>query len=650
MVFVDGVAAEYPRYLDEAVRLLRPGGVLALDDMLCGARVGEEVADARRTRRPRPAGGGPAGARRRAPGSGVAPARRGAAGGGQDRLTGRRDRKRARCAGTRTGRAGRDRAASGWRRPPSALRTGAAARPGPGRGHRGRRTGPVGARRAGGAAVSSRTAGAGAGAAGTDVHRRCRIGVRRRPRARRRPRPATAEPDLPTAFFPEEDPPAAGDLVAEGIRFPPGCWVAEEAGLGDRWALDGSGCTEAWAFSFAAGPPGRGERHRGRPAGHRRDRHRELVGVASPPRLRRPRRRRRPDRPARRAQPRARHRHGERRVSPETPTRRRLGAARRRTCRSGRSRASSGHPGLGRPGDRLGGRPRRARHHDEPRRHPGRGAAARPAAGRRGRRHRARGRRATACAPSSGPPVTTSASRSPARTPATGSGGAPAAAPPSTSPRRRRTCSRRRGGPARRRAGSGHELRGRADRRRGRAVARPPRPGRTSSRRPGRAARRCRRCSAGCCGPPRAGRAGWDSVEMGAGIVDAARCSARRPRPRPRPRVGAPPVDPLAGRGFTVAGWSPRRSARRRRWTRSWTGTGSAPRSRWRCWARCAPARGRTRRRRGGRCRRSSPRASPTPTCAVGSASPTSRSGRRGVSRAVRARSCPCRAPRPRPR
>lgn len=36
LVFVDAVAAEYPRYLDEAVRLLRPGGVVALDDALAG--------------------------------------------------------------------------------------------------------------------------------------------------------------------------------------------------------------------------------------------------------------------------------------------------------------------------------------------------------------------------------------------------------------------------------------------------------------------------------------------------------------------------------------------------------------------------------------------------------------------------------------
>jgi predicted O-methyltransferase YrrM len=45
MVFVDGVPAEYPRYLEEAVRLLRPGGVLALDDVLCGARIGDDAAD-----------------------------------------------------------------------------------------------------------------------------------------------------------------------------------------------------------------------------------------------------------------------------------------------------------------------------------------------------------------------------------------------------------------------------------------------------------------------------------------------------------------------------------------------------------------------------------------------------------------------------
>jgi predicted O-methyltransferase YrrM len=44
LVFVDAVPAEYPRYLDEAVRLLRPGGVLAFDDVLCGGRVADATA------------------------------------------------------------------------------------------------------------------------------------------------------------------------------------------------------------------------------------------------------------------------------------------------------------------------------------------------------------------------------------------------------------------------------------------------------------------------------------------------------------------------------------------------------------------------------------------------------------------------------
>jgi predicted O-methyltransferase YrrM len=34
LVFVDALPVEYPRHLDEAVRLLRPGGLLVLDDML----------------------------------------------------------------------------------------------------------------------------------------------------------------------------------------------------------------------------------------------------------------------------------------------------------------------------------------------------------------------------------------------------------------------------------------------------------------------------------------------------------------------------------------------------------------------------------------------------------------------------------------
>jgi predicted O-methyltransferase YrrM len=41
LVFVDAVKAEYPRYLDEAIRLLRPGGVVALDNVLWGGRVAD---------------------------------------------------------------------------------------------------------------------------------------------------------------------------------------------------------------------------------------------------------------------------------------------------------------------------------------------------------------------------------------------------------------------------------------------------------------------------------------------------------------------------------------------------------------------------------------------------------------------------------
>jgi predicted O-methyltransferase YrrM len=41
MVFVDGARTEYPQYVTEALRLLRPGGILALD----GALAGDKVAD-----------------------------------------------------------------------------------------------------------------------------------------------------------------------------------------------------------------------------------------------------------------------------------------------------------------------------------------------------------------------------------------------------------------------------------------------------------------------------------------------------------------------------------------------------------------------------------------------------------------------------
>jgi predicted O-methyltransferase YrrM len=39
MVLVDGIRTEYPQYVTEAVRLLRPGGVLALNGALAGDKV-----------------------------------------------------------------------------------------------------------------------------------------------------------------------------------------------------------------------------------------------------------------------------------------------------------------------------------------------------------------------------------------------------------------------------------------------------------------------------------------------------------------------------------------------------------------------------------------------------------------------------------
>lgn len=43
LVFVDAVPVEYPAYLDEAVRLLRPGGLVVLDDVLRGGRVADST-------------------------------------------------------------------------------------------------------------------------------------------------------------------------------------------------------------------------------------------------------------------------------------------------------------------------------------------------------------------------------------------------------------------------------------------------------------------------------------------------------------------------------------------------------------------------------------------------------------------------------
>jgi predicted O-methyltransferase YrrM len=41
LVFVDAAKPEYPRYLDAGVRLLRPGGVIAFDNVLWGGRVAD---------------------------------------------------------------------------------------------------------------------------------------------------------------------------------------------------------------------------------------------------------------------------------------------------------------------------------------------------------------------------------------------------------------------------------------------------------------------------------------------------------------------------------------------------------------------------------------------------------------------------------
>jgi predicted O-methyltransferase YrrM len=41
MVVIDGDKAEYPQYVEQALRLLRPGGVLALDNMLWHDKVAD---------------------------------------------------------------------------------------------------------------------------------------------------------------------------------------------------------------------------------------------------------------------------------------------------------------------------------------------------------------------------------------------------------------------------------------------------------------------------------------------------------------------------------------------------------------------------------------------------------------------------------
>ena len=48
MVFVDSLPVEYPRYLDEAVRLLRPGGLVVLDDVLRAGHLDDGTPSTRR--------------------------------------------------------------------------------------------------------------------------------------------------------------------------------------------------------------------------------------------------------------------------------------------------------------------------------------------------------------------------------------------------------------------------------------------------------------------------------------------------------------------------------------------------------------------------------------------------------------------------
>lgn len=72
---------------------------------------------------------------------------------------------------------------------------------------------------------------------------------------------AVAEPDLPTAFFPETDPPD-DRFRREGLdNFPPGCWAPEQPELRNdpRWALRQLRAPEAWSLSQETGRPSGGQ-------------------------------------------------------------------------------------------------------------------------------------------------------------------------------------------------------------------------------------------------------------------------------------------------------------------------------------------------------------------------------------------------------
>ena len=71
-----------------------------------------------------------------------------------------------------------------------------------------------------------------------------------------------AEPDLPTAFFPEQGPlPADASPGGALSGFPPGCYVDPEPALEATpdWAIDAMHVPAAWAFSERSGVPSRGE-------------------------------------------------------------------------------------------------------------------------------------------------------------------------------------------------------------------------------------------------------------------------------------------------------------------------------------------------------------------------------------------------------
>ena len=68
---------------------------------------------------------------------------------------------------------------------------------------------------------------------------------------------AAAEPDLPSDFFPEADR-DAGFVVEDVGGFPLGCFVPDEPDLPAAWAIDAIAAPAAWEFSVANQRPDRG--------------------------------------------------------------------------------------------------------------------------------------------------------------------------------------------------------------------------------------------------------------------------------------------------------------------------------------------------------------------------------------------------------